>query len=205
MENVLFKISFPAEFHSQTAVEAAVKLHPEVSNRFDEIEKIQVTTHESAIRIISKSGPLANPADRDHCLQYMIAVPLITGNLIAENYENEYHEGEPRIDFLRKRMEIVEDTRYSAEYHEPSKRSITNALQIFFKDGTKTAKVEIEYPIGHRRRRTEGIPLLEKKFSNNLETRFPKWKCEEIIDLCLDQDRLEALPVSKFVNLFLIN
>ena len=205
MENVLFKISFPAEFHSQTAVEAAVLLHPQVCDRLNEISKIEVTTHESAIRIISKSGPLANPADRDHCLQYMIAVPLITGDLIAENYENQYHQNDPRIDILRDKMQITEDKRYSDEYHDPSKRSIANAIQVFFKDGTSTEKVEIEFPVGHRRRREEGIPLLEAKFKKNLETRFPAWKCEKIFGICLDQDRLESTPVKDFMNLFTIN
>ncbi len=205
MENVLFKISFPAEFHSQTAVEAAVQLHPQVCDKLEEISKIEVTTHESAIRIISKSGPLANPADRDHCLQYMIAVPLITGDLIAENYENQYHQNDPRIDILREKMQITEDKRYSDEYHDPSKRSIANAIQVFFKDGTSTEKVEIEYPVGHRRRREEGIPLLEAKFKKNLETRFPAWKCEKIFGICLDQDRLESTPVNYFMDLFTIN
>ena len=205
MENVLFKISFPAEFHSQTAVEAAVQLHPLVCDRLDEISKIEVTTHESAIRIISKSGPLANPADRDHCLQYMIAVPLITGDLIAENYENQYHQNDPRIDILRDKMQITEDKRYSDDYHDPSKRSIANAIQIFFKDGSSTEKVEIEYPVGHRRRRAEGIPLLEAKFKKNLETRFPAWKCDKIFGICLDQDRLESTPVKDFMDLFRIN
>ena len=205
MEHVLFKISFPAEFHSQTAVEAAVQLHPLVCDRLDEISKIEVTTHESAIRIISKSGPLANPADRDHCLQYMIAVPLITGDLIAENYENQYHQNDPRIDILRDKMQITEDKRYSDDYHDPSKRSIANAIQIFFKDGSSTEKVEIEYPVGHRRRRAEGIPLLEAKFKKNLETRFPAWKCDKIFGICLDQDRLESTPVKDFMDLFRIN
>ena len=205
MEHVLFKISFPAEFHSQTAVEAAVQLHPLVCDRLDEISKIEVTTHESAIRIISKSGPLANPADRDHCLQYMIAVPLITGDLIAENYENQYHQNDPRIDILRDKMQITEDKRYSDDYHDPSKRSIANAIQVFFKDGSSTEKVEIEYPVGHRRRREEGIPLLEAKFKKNLETRFPAWKCDKIFGICLDQDRLESTPVKDFMDLFRIN
>ena len=205
MENVLFKISFPAEFHSQTAVEAAVQLHPLVCDRLDEISKIEVTTHESAIRIISKSGPLANPADRDHCLQYMIAVPLITGDLIAENYENQYHQNDPRIDILRDKMQITEDKRYSDDYHDPSKRSIANAIQVFFNDGSSTEKVEIEYPVGHRRRREEGIPLLEAKFKKNLETRFPAWKCDKIFGICLDQDRLESTPVKDFMDLFRIN
>ena len=205
MEHVLFKISFPAEFHSQTAVEAAVQLHPLVCDRLDEISKIEVTTHESAIRIISKYGPLANPADRDHCLQYMIAVPLITGDLIAENYENQYHQNDPRIDILRDKMQITEDKRYSDDYHDPSKRSIANAIQVFFKDGSSTEKVEIEYPVGHRRRREEGIPLLEAKFKKNLETRFPAWKCDKIFGICLDQDRLESTPVKDFMDLFRIN
>ena len=205
MENVLFKISFPAEFHAQTAAEAAVKLHPEIKNRLDEIEKIQVTTHESAIRIISKVGPMANPADRDHCLQYMIAVPLIYGDLIAEHYENDFHSSDPRIDELRDKMDVIEDKRYSAEYHDPEKRSIANALQVFFKDGSITEKVEVEYPIGHRRRRGDGIPLLEKKFLNNLQTRFPNWKSEKIMELCLNPDKLEAKPVHEFMDLLSIN
>ena len=205
MENVLFKISFPAEFHAQTAAEAAVKLHPEIKNRLDEIEKIQVTTHESAIRIISKVGPMANPADRDHCLQYMIAVPLIYGDLIAEHYENDFHSSDPRIDELRDKMDVIEDKRYSAEYHDPEKRSIANALQVFFKDGSSTEKVEVEYPIGHRRRRGDGIPLLEKKFLNNLQTRFPNWKSDKIMELCLNPDKLEAKPVHEFMDLLSIN
>jgi 2-methylcitrate dehydratase len=205
MENVLFKISFPAEFHAQTAAEAAVRLHPEIKNRLNEIEKIQVTTHESAIRIISKVGPMANPADRDHCLQYMIAVPLIYGDLVAEHYENDFHLSDPRIDELRDKMDVVEDKRYSAEYHDPEKRSIANALQVFFKDGSSTEKVEVEYPIGHRRRRGDGIPLLEKKFLSNLQTRFPSWKSEKIMELCLNPDKLEAKPVNEFMDLLAIN
>ena len=205
MENVLFKISFPAEFHAQTAAEAAVRLHPEIKNRLNEIEKIQVTTHESAIRIISKVGPMANPADRDHCLQYMIAVPLIYGDLVAEHYENDFHLSDPRIDELRDKMDVIEDKRYSAEYHDPEKRSIANALQVFFKDGSSTEKVEVEYPIGHRRRRGDGIPLLEKKFLSNLQTRFPSWKSEKIMELCLNPDKLEAKPVNEFMDLLAIN
>ncbi len=204
MENVLFKISFPAEFHSQTACEAAVKLHPEVKARLEEIGKIVITTHESAIRIISKVGPLANPADRDHCLQYMTAVPLIFGDLVAEHYENEFHEANPIIDELREKMEIVEDQRYSREYHDPDKRSISNAVQVFFKDGSATEKIEIQFPIGHRRRRAEGIPVLEDKFRRNLATRFPHSRCERIFALCKDQDALEATTVNEFMDLFVI-
>ncbi len=205
MENVLFKISFPAEFHAQTAAEASVRLHAQVMDRIDEIARIEVTTHESAIRIISKVGPLANFADRDHCLQYMIAVPLLYGNLVAEHYEDDFHAGDPRIDALREKMAIKEDPRYSKEYHDADKRSIANAIQIFFKDGSQTDRVEIEYPVGHRRRRKEGIPLLEKKFHANLQTRFPEKRCKAIMDLCLDRKRLEGTPVHEFMDLFVIN
>ncbi|OIN06620.1 bifunctional 2-methylcitrate dehydratase/aconitate hydratase [Oceanisphaera psychrotolerans] len=205
MENVLFKLSFPAEFHAQTAVECAVLLHPQVKDRLDDIDRIQISTHESAIRIISKEGELANPADRDHCLQYMVAVPLLVGDLVAEHYEDDFHRAEPRIDALRRKMEIVEDSRYSAEYLAADKRSIANAIQIFFKDGTSTEKVKVEYPIGHRRRRAEAIPVLERKFMRNLQTRFPPARCRHILALCLDRQRLEVTPVNEFMALFVIN
>lgn len=205
MENILFKLSYPAEFHAQTAVECAVQCRPQVKDRLDEIEKITLTTHESAIRIISKVGPLANPADRDHCLQYMVAVPLAFGDLVAENYEDSFHKSHPIIDQLRNKMEVVEDQRYSREYHEADKRSIANAIQIHFKDGTHTDKVEVEYPIGHRRRREEGIPVLKQKYLNNLRTRFPEGRCQQIMDLCLDAEQLENTTVNEFMNLFLIN
>ncbi|MEX0902094.1 MAG: bifunctional 2-methylcitrate dehydratase/aconitate hydratase [Pseudohongiellaceae bacterium] len=204
MENILFKISFPAEFHSQTAAEAAVRLHPEVKDRLFDIERIVIHTHESAIRIISKEGPLNNPADRDHCLQYMTAVPLIFGNLVAEHYEDSFHNSHPLIDQLRGKMEIVEEPRYSREYHEPDKRSIANSLQVFFKDGSHTEKVEIEYPVGHRRRRQEGIPLLESKFRANLATRFPASRCAKIFALCENQPALENTPVNEFMDLLVI-
>ncbi|SJN58319.1 2-methylcitrate dehydratase [Vibrio ruber DSM 16370] len=205
MENVLFKISFPAEFHAQTAVECAVQLHPHVRDRIDEIDRIEMTTHESAIRIISKVGELANPADRDHCLQYMTAVPLLYGDLVAEYYEDSFHQNDPRIDQLRDKMVIQEDARYSREYLESDKRSIANAMQIFFRDGSCTEKVEVEYPIGHRRRREAGIPILEQKFIRNLQTRFPQSRVEAITTLCLDQARLERTPVDEFMALFVIN
>lgn len=203
MENVLFKISFPAEFHAQTAVEAAVMLHAQVKDRLDQIDKVVVTTHESAIRIISKVGDLNNPADRDHCLQYMAAIGLIKGDLVAEDYEDDV-ASDPRIDALRKQMEIIEDDRYSREYHEPDKRSIANAIQVYFKDGSCTEKVEVEYPIGHRSRREEGIPLLENKFRRALLTRFPRQQTEAIYALCTDQTRLEATPVDEFVDMLVI-
>ena len=205
MENVLFKLSFPAEFHAQTAVECAVQLHPQVKDRLEDIDRIQIRTHESAIRIISKVGPLANPADRDHCLQYMVAVPLLHGDLVAEHYEDDFHRADPRIDVLRNKMEIVEDPRYSAEYLEADKRSIGNAIQVFFTDGSHTDKVEVEYPIGHRRRRSEAIPVLEQKFMHNLQTRFPPARCRQILALCLDRQRLEATPVNEFMALLVIN
>lgn len=204
MEHVLFKVSFPAEFHAQTACEAAVALHPLVRNRLHEIDRIVITTHESAIRIISKVGPLANAADRDHCLQYMTAVPLIFGTLLAEHYEDSFHAAHPTIDRLREKMEIVEEPRFSREYLEPDKRSIANAIQVFFKDGTYTEQVLVEYPIGHRRRRAEGMPLLEAKFKENLATRFARQRCDEIFNLCKAQAQLEATPVHKFVELFVL-
>ena len=204
MENILFKISFPAEFHSQTAAEASVQLHPEVKDRLSEIEKIVIHTHESAIRIISKSGPLNNPAYRDHCLQYMTAVPLAFGNLVAEDYEDSFHAANPIIDELREKMEIHENPTYSKEYLEPEKRSIANAMQVFFKDGSSTEQVEINYPVGHRRRREEGIPLLEEKFKANLATRFPAKRSAKIFDLCKDQKALEQTAVNDFMDLFVI-
>jgi 2-methylcitrate dehydratase len=205
MEQVLFKISFPAEFHSQTACEAAVRLHPLVKDRLAEISKIVIHTHESAIRIISKVGPLANPADRDHCLQYMVAVPLVFGDLVAEHYEDSFHAAHLVIDELREKIEVIEEPRYSREYLEPDKRSIANAIQVFFKDGSSTAKIEVEYPVGHRRRRTEGIPLLEQKFLNNLRTRFPEPRCQQIMALCLDHEALQSTSASVFMDLFVIN
>jgi len=197
MENILFKISFPAEFHAQTAVEAAVKLHLDIINRLDDIETINITTHESAIRIISKVGDLNNPADRDHCLQYMVAIGLLKGNLVAEDYEDDV-AADPRIDKLRSKMKISEDKRYSAEYHEADKRSIANKIQIHFNDGSSTEAIEVEYPIGHKRRREEGIPVLEEKFRRNLELTFTKEKADEIFNLCVNKDDLEQMSVIDF-------
>ncbi|MBL7249854.1 2-methylcitrate dehydratase [Alloalcanivorax sp. C16-2] len=204
MENILFKLSFPAEFHSQTACEAAVTLHPKVKDRLDQIERIVITTHDSAIRIISKQGPLANPADRDHCIQYMTAVPLILGELNADHYEDAFHQAHPIIDQLREKMEIVEDPGYSKDYYDPEKRSIANAVQVFFSDGSSTEQVAVEYPIGHRRRREEGIPVLEDKFLRNLATRFPAGRAAAIMELCRDAGRLEATPVNEFMDRLVI-
>ncbi len=203
MENVLFKISFPAEFHAQTAVEAAVTLHPQVKDRLDEIEKIVVETQESGMRIINKTGPLDNPADRDHCLQYMVAVPLIKGSLAAEDYEDAVAQ-DPRIDMLRDKMQVRENERFTQDYLDPRKRSIGNAVQVFFGDGTSTERVEVEYPVGHRRRRREGIPLLQAKFKRNLATRLSPRQCEEILNICSDQIRLESTPVNEFMDLWIV-
>ncbi|MCD8566408.1 MAG: bifunctional 2-methylcitrate dehydratase/aconitate hydratase [Alphaproteobacteria bacterium] len=199
MEQILFKISYPAEFHSQTAVEAACKLHAQVKGKLDQIERIELTTHEAAIRIISKTGPLHNPADRDHCLQYMVAIPLIHGNLVAEDYEDDVAK-DPRIDALRAKMVVSEDKRYSAEYHDPDKRSIANAIQIFFKDGSSTDKIEIEYPVGHKRRRTDGIPLLQAKFETNIKGHYSAGQAEKILALCADQKAFEALKVTEVMD-----
>lgn len=201
MENILFKISFPAEFHAQTAVEAALQLRPAVKDRLAEIERIDIETQESAVRIIDKTGPLYNPADRDHCLQYMVAVPLIFGDLTAEHYEDSA-AADPRIDELRAKMRVLENPRYSAEYLDPSKRSIANAVQVYFTDGSSTEKVEVEYPLGHRRRRDEAIPLLKQKFSANAQTRLASNCCQDLVGLFEAPDRLDAMPIDEFMTLF---
>jgi 2-methylcitrate dehydratase len=201
MENVVFKIAFPAEYHAQTAVECAVRLHRQVKDRLDDIKKIVVTTHESAIRIIDKKGPLHNPADRDHCIQYMTAIGLIKGNLTAADYEDNV-AADPRIDRLRSQMVCVENKQWSRDYLDPAKRSAANAVQLFLKDGSKLDKVTVEYPVGHRRRRQEGVPLLEAKFRTNLARRLPPRQQQAIISVCGDPRRLEATAVNEFVDLF---
>jgi 2-methylcitrate dehydratase len=201
MENVLFKISFPAEFHAQTAVEAALRLHGQVKDRIEQIDKVIITTHESAIRIIDKSGPLHNPADRDHCIQYMTAVGLIFGALTADHYEDAVAK-DLRIDALRAKTICVENPQYSKDYLDPEKRSIANAVQVFFKDGSKTEQLAVEYPVGHRRRRAEGMPLLMKKFEANLASRFAANQCDKILRLCGDTKKLDATSVSEFTDLF---
>lgn len=197
MEHVLFKISFPAEFHAQTAVEAAITLHPLVHERLDDIDWIELTTHESALRIIHKTGPLANPADRDHCLEYMTAVGLLFGTLTADHYEDDI-AADPRIDALRAKMTVREDQQFSRDYLDPDKRSIANAVQVFFKDGTSTERVEVEYPIGHRRRRSEGIPVLVEKFERSLATQFDAAKTLAIRTAFT---QLDAMPVQDFMGL----
>lgn len=200
IENILWKAAFPSEFHAQTAAECAFRLHDKVRGRLDEIEKIVITTQEPAIRIISKRGPLYNPADRDHCIQYIVAVVLIFGELTDYNY-SDAAAAAPRIDSLRERMEVVEDERFSREYLDPDKRSVANALQIFFTDGTHTEKVQVEYPLGHPARRSEGIPLLKKKFRQNASASLPAETVDRIVDLFSDRKRLETVPVTDFMQL----
>jgi 2-methylcitrate dehydratase len=202
MKNVLFNIAFPAEFHGRTTVEAALQLHPQVKDRLETIEKIVLTTQESAMRIINKSGPLHNPADRDHCLQYMVAVALLHGELTSEHYQDAAAQ-DPRIDKLRQKMAVREDPGYSRDYTDPKKRSIANAVQVFFQDGTATYQDEVHYPLGHQKRREEGFPLLLEKVKNNLATQCTQGQTDSILELALDPKRLDHTPVNQFINLFL--
>jgi 2-methylcitrate dehydratase len=204
MENILFKISFPAEFHSQTAVEAAMTLHgklAQLGRSVEDIAKITIRTHEACIRIIDKTGPLNNPADRDHCIQYMVAVPLIHGRLTASDYEDGV-AANPQIDALRDKIICVEDPQFTADYHDPDKRSIPNALTVEFTDGSKLDELVVEYPIGHKRRREDGIPLLEAKFRTNLNRRFADKRQKQILAASLNQSALEAMPVHDYVDLY---
>lgn len=201
MENVLFKVAYPAEFHAQTAAEAAVQLHPEVKDRLDEIDKIMITTHESAIRIIDKKGPLKNPADRDHCIQYITAVGLLHGDVTADHYEDEA-AADPKIDRLRDKMVVTENKQYTNDYLNPNKRSIANAVQVYFKDGTATANVECEYPLGHRFRREEAFPKIKEKFTANLATHYTRKQREKIEEVCFDQDKINSIEVNVFMDLF---
>lgn len=201
MENVLFKVSFPAEFHAQTAVEAAIILHPLVKERIGDIERVEIATQEPAVRIIDKAGPLHNPADRDHCIQYMTAIGLLHGGLSAEDYSDESAR-DPRIDALRAKMRVVEDKGFSRDYLDPDKRSIANAVQVFFRDGTATPKTAVEYPLGHKRRRAESLPHLAAKLETSLATRFPAEKAKRLSALFRDTAKLAALPVPAFMDLF---
>ncbi|WP_027816958.1 bifunctional 2-methylcitrate dehydratase/aconitate hydratase [Paraburkholderia bannensis] len=206
MENVLFKIAFPAEFHAQTAAEAAMTLHGQLAQQgktAEDIKRITIRTHAAAMRIIDKTGPLANPADRDHCIQYMVAVPLLFGRLSAADYEDEVAR-DPRIDALRAKSVCVEDPQFTKDYHDPAKRSIANALTVELNDGTTLPEIVVEYPIGHRRRRDEGIPLLIGKFKANLARRFPAKQQQAILDVSLDAARLDAMPVNEYVDLYVI-
>jgi 2-methylcitrate dehydratase len=204
MENVLFKISFPAEFHSQTAVECAMTIHEQMKlmgKSAADIKSVKIRTHEAAIRIIDKKGPLNNPADRDHCIQYMVAVPLLFGRLTAADYEDDVAK-DKRIDALRAKITCVEDKKFTKDYHDPKKRSIANALTVTFKDGKKLKEVVCEYPIGHKRRRKEGMPVLVEKFKTNLARRLPEARQKAILELCMDARRLQDTPVNEFVDLF---
>ncbi|HEV8311510.1 MAG TPA: bifunctional 2-methylcitrate dehydratase/aconitate hydratase [Burkholderiaceae bacterium] len=206
MEHVLFKISFPAEVHAQTAVEAAMTLHArlaELNKTSDDVKQLTIRTHEACLRIIDKQGPLANPADRDHCIQYMVAVPLIYGRLSAADYEDEI-AADPRIDALRDKIVCIEDPQFTRDYHDADKRSIANALTVELNDGTLLPEIAVEYPIGHKRRRVDGIPLLEAKFRTNLARRFPKKQQDAILAVSLDQQKLEAMPVNEYVDLYVI-
>jgi 2-methylcitrate dehydratase len=206
MENVLFKISFPAEFHAQTAVEAAMTIHAalkKVGKSAEDIKRITIRTHEACIRIIDKKGPLSNPADRDHCIQYMVAVPLLYGHLTAADYEDEVAQ-DPRIDALRARIVCVEDPAFTADYFDPAKRSIANGLAVELNNGEVLDEVVVEYPIGHARRRADGIPLLEAKFRVNLARQLPPRQQQAILDVSLDQQKLEAMPVHEYVDMYVI-
>jgi 2-methylcitrate dehydratase len=198
MENVLFKISYPAEFHAQTAVEAAMNLHPQVRDRWGDIERVVIETQEPGVRIIDKTGPLANPADRDHCIQYMVAIPLIFGRLTAADYEDDVAT-DPRVDALRAKMEVKENASFTQEYYAPDKRYIGNAVQVFFKDGTASSRVAVDYPIGHRRRRTEGMPLLVQKVTASVNAHFEASQAARINALFSDRAKLEAMPVAAFM------
>ncbi len=204
MENVLFKISFPAEFHAQTAVEAAMRLHPKVADRLAAIERIVIETQEPGVRIIDKTGPLANPADRDHCLQYMVAIPLIFGRLTAADYEDDVAR-DPRIDALRAKMQVRENPTFTEEYYAPDKRYIGNALQVFFTDGSATERVQVDFPIGHRRRRAEGMPVLVKKFEASVDAHFAPKQAERIKTLFAKPEQLDALPVNELVAALVTN
>jgi 2-methylcitrate dehydratase len=201
MENVLFKISYPAEFHAQTAVECAMKLHPQVKDRVDQIEKIVIETQEAGVRIIDKTGPLSNYADRDHCIQYMVAVPLIFGRLTAADYSDDI-SADPRIDALRAKMQVQENPQFTRDYFDADKRYIGNSVQAFFTDGSSTEKVSIDYPIGHRKRRAEGIPVLLRKFEAALGGHLSTEQVARILALVADPGRLESTPINVFLNDF---
>lgn len=200
MENILFKISYPAEFHAQTAVEAAMALHEQVKSRLDDIDKIVIETQEPGVRIIDKTGSLDNPADRDHCLQYMVAVPLVFGRLTAADYEDDV-AGDPRIDALRDKMEVTENEGYTKDYFDPDKRYIGNAIQVYFKDGSSTDRVAVDYPIGHRQRRDEGIPVLMKKFETSVSGKLQQGQWQVLREASTDRDKLQAMPVDDFMAL----
>ena len=198
MENVLFKISYPAEFHAQTAVEAAMSLHSQVKHKLDQTERIVIEPQEPAVRIIDKTGPLANPADRDHCIQYMVAIPLLFGRLTAHDYEDEIAH-DPKVDALREKMEVRENPTFTKQYYAADKRYIGNAVQLIFRDGSVSPRVAVDYPIGHRKRRAEGMPVLVRKFESSVSAQFEQRQAQAIIGLCADRPKLEAMRVDEFV------
>jgi 2-methylcitrate dehydratase len=199
MENVLFKISYPAEFHAQTAVEAAVSLHGQIQDKLDQIERVLIETQEPAVRIIDKTGPLANPADRDHCLQYMVAIALLFGRLTAHDYEDEIAR-DPRVDALREKMQVRENPSFTRDYYAADKRYIGNAVQVIFRDGSVSPRVAVDYPIGHRKRRAEGMPVLVRKFEASVSAHFDARQARAIIELCADRPKLTAMRVDDFVS-----
>jgi len=203
MENVLFKIAYPAGFHAQSAVECAIQLHPLIRDRLTDIERIELDTHLASVRVLAKTGPLYNFADRDHCLQYMVAIGLLRGALESSDYEN-VAAADPRIDRLRELMVVREDKSYTNDFYDPDKRSNANAITVVFKDGSKTPKVSVEFPLGHPRRRKDGIPLLLRKFKVNLARRYPAKQQAAIFDLCMDRKRLESTPVHEFVDMLAV-
>jgi 2-methylcitrate dehydratase len=203
IENVLFKIAYPTAFHGQTGVEAAIKLHPLVKDRLDDIKRIDVQCHNSTMVILDKSGPLANPADRDHCMQYMMAVGMIFGKLTTEDYED-HVAADPRIDALRAKMTLTESKVFEREYHDPAKRTNANSIQVFFKDGSKAPLSQVDYPLGHRKRRKEGIPLLIEKFDRNIARVYAEKQRRAIRDVCLDRQGLAAMPVNEFMDLLVV-
>jgi 2-methylcitrate dehydratase len=198
MENVLFKISYPAEFHAQTAVEAAMTLHPQIAAKLEQIERVMIETQEPGVRIIDKTGPLANPADRDHCIQYMVAIPLLFGRLEASDYEDKI-ASDPRVDALRSKMQVKENAAFTQDYYAADKRYIGNAVQVFFTDGSASQRVAVDYPIGHRKRRAEGMPVLVKKFEASVAAHFGPKQTDSIIAMFMDRRALAAMPVNEFV------
>jgi len=200
MQNILFKVAFPAEFHAQTAVEAAIRLHTVVRERCDDIRRIVIETQQAGMRIINKTGTLNNPADRDHCLQYMVAIALLHGNLTSEDYHDS-RAADPRIDHLRGCMEVIENPDFTRAYHDPLRRAIPGAVQIFFSDGSQSERIAVEYPLGHRRRREEALPLLHEKFRDNTRNYLDKDRCEQVLALLGDRERFDATPVGDFIQL----
>lgn len=201
MRHILFKVQYPAEFHAQTAIEAAIHLHPQLKGRYEDIQTIRLTTHEAAIRIISKAGPLNNPADRDHCLQYMVAIGLLFGSLNETHYEDQFHASHPEIDILRNKMEVIESPQYTKNYYAENKRAIPNDIQIFFKSNPPTHKMIVEYPLGHRQRREEALPELRKKFTNNLSSCFPDSQKNSILNWFQDREAISHQSVSDLLTL----